>query len=63
MKDRDSGAFKLPGLSVEDTGKLIPEGTIFVGYRGSQAHNTYIAPTDPDSVDDIDIMSVYNTRD
>ena len=29
------------------------------GFRGSIAHNTYIPSTDPNSVDDIDIMCVY----
>lgn len=29
-----------------------------VGRRGSEAHGTYISPTDPDSIDDRDIMGV-----
>jgi predicted nucleotidyltransferase len=59
VKDRDTGEFRLPGLSAEDTLRLVPKGSIIVGYRGSQAHNTYITPTDPNSIDDIDIMSAF----
>ena len=59
MKDKDTGEFRLPNLSMEDTLKLVPESSILVGYRGSQAHNTYISPTEPSSIDDIDIMSIY----
>lgn len=33
-------------------------GTILSGYRGSQAHGTYRPNSDPDSTDDIDVMSV-----
>lgn len=38
---------------------LFPKNTILVGYRGSIAHNMYIPNTDPDSIDDIDIMGVF----
>jgi predicted nucleotidyltransferase len=31
---------------------------LFVCYRGSQAHGTYVPPTNPDSIDDIDLMGV-----
>jgi len=37
---------------------LIPNGTIILGYVGSHSHGTYIAPTDPDAIDDIDMMGV-----
>jgi len=50
---------RLPNLGAKITRELIPDGAILVGYRGSHAHNTYIPPTDPDSVDDIDIMTVF----
>lgn len=36
-----------------------PDNTIILGYRGSIAHNMYIPNTDPNSVDDIDLMGVY----
>lgn len=32
--------------------------SILMGYRGSQAHGTWRPPTDPTSIDDIDIMAV-----
>ena len=33
--------------------------TILAGYRGSVAHGMYIPHTDPNSVDDVDVMSVF----
>ena len=32
--------------------------SILIGYRGSQAHGTYRPPSEPDSVDDVDICAV-----
>lgn len=32
--------------------------SILIGYRGSQAHGTWVAPSEPNSIDDIDVMSV-----
>lgn len=37
---------------------LIPENTILLGYRGSIAHGTFIPSTNPDSIDDKDLMGV-----
>lgn len=34
----------------------IPSGTIMLAYRGSIAHNMYIPGTDPNSIDDVDLM-------
>lgn len=39
--------------------KLFPKNLVLCGYRGSYAQNTYIPNTDPNSVDDIDLMGVY----
>lgn len=36
-----------------------PATKIFVGYRGSVAHGMFVPSTDPNSIDDIDIMTVY----
>ncbi len=36
----------------------IPEGTILLGYRGSIAHNMYVPNTDPNSIDDVDLMGI-----
>lgn len=35
------------------------EDMIFIGYRGSVAHGTYAPSSDPDSIDDKDLMGVY----
>lgn len=35
----------------------IPGGTCLLGYRGSIAHNMYIPGTDPQSIDDVDLMA------
>jgi predicted nucleotidyltransferase len=32
---------------------------ILAGYRGSKAHNTYIPPTDPKGIDDVDVFQVF----
>ncbi len=34
----------------------------FAGYRGSQAHGTYVPPEDPNSIDDIDVFMVFINR-
>lgn len=49
---------KLSGLSFEETQKIIPSNTILLGYVGSISHGTQIPKTEPDSIDDIDIMGV-----
>lgn len=44
---------------VLDTQNLFPDNLVLCGYRGSYAQNTYIPNTNPNSVDDIDLMGVY----
>lgn len=39
--------------------ELFPDNLLLLGYRGSMAHNMYVPNTDPDSIDDIDLMGVY----
>jgi predicted nucleotidyltransferase len=39
--------------------ELFPTNLVMCGYRGSYAQNTYIPNTDPNSVDDVDLMGVY----
>jgi predicted nucleotidyltransferase len=39
--------------------QIFPDNLILSGYRGSIAHNMYIPNTDPNSIDDIDLMGVY----
>jgi predicted nucleotidyltransferase len=36
----------------------LPLNTIFLGYRGSQAHGTFVPKSNPNSIDDIDLMGV-----
>lgn len=49
----------MKNLSPEDRKKLFPDNVVLLGYRGSVAHNMYVPNTDPNSVDDIDMMGVY----
>lgn len=47
-------------LNAELAQALFPvENVILCGLRGSMAQNTYIPNTDPNSIDDIDLMGVY----
>lgn len=50
---------KLSGLSEQQTKDLLPENLILLGYRGSIAHGTYVPPSDPNSIDDKDVMGVF----
>ena len=36
-----------------------PNNLIYLCYRGSIAHNTFIPPTEPNSTSDVDLMGVY----
>ncbi len=49
---------KLKNCNQEDINTLLPENVILLGYRGSIAHGMYLDPTNPESVDDKDIMGV-----
>ena len=49
---------KLSGLSDSEVAQIVPDDTIILGYRGSIAHGMYVPPTDPNSIDDKDIMGV-----
>lgn len=46
-------------LSFEKHKDLFPNNVILAGYRGSVAHGMYIPDTDPNSIDDIDLMGVF----
>ena len=46
-------------LTDEEYGRLLPEGVVLLGYRGSIAHNCYVPNSDPNSIDDKDIMGVF----
>jgi len=49
----------MKNISQEQKKELFPENLILLGYRGSISHNMYLPNTDPDSIDDIDLMGVY----
>jgi len=48
----------IKGLTDEEVKSLIPHDPLIVGYRGSIAHNMYVPNTDPNSIDDKDVMAV-----
>lgn len=50
---------KLKGISFEEINTSVPERLILLGYRGSIAHGTYVLNSDPNSIDDKDIMGVF----
>jgi predicted nucleotidyltransferase len=37
----------------------LPEGLIYLCYRGSQSHGIYLKPDNPNSVDDIDLLGIF----
>lgn len=55
---RKAGELKVKGLNDKERELIIPQGTVLLGYRGSIAHGMYIPSSDPDSIDDKDIMGV-----
>ena len=46
-------------LSKKQQKNLLPDGLIFLGYRGSIAHDMYVPKHDPNSIDDRDLMGVF----
>lgn len=50
---------QLKGLSPEQVNQLLPEGLISLCWRGSVAHGMYVPKSDPDSIDDKDVMGIY----
>ena len=50
---------ELKGLSPEQIARLLPEGLISLCWRGSVAHGMYVPKSDPDSIDDKDVMGIY----
>ena len=52
-------SIELKGLSREQVTNLLPEGLISLCWRGSVAHGMYVPKSDPDSIDDKDVMGVY----
>jgi hypothetical protein len=50
---------KLKGLSEEEMHEIFHEKTLLAGYVGSISHGTYVPKSDPNSIDDKDVMFVY----
>jgi hypothetical protein len=50
---------KLKGLTPEQISNLLPEGLISLCWRGSVAHGMYVPKSDPNSIDDKDLMGLY----
>ncbi len=50
---------ELKGLSQAQIDRLLPEGLISLCWRGSVAHGMYVPKSDPDSIDDKDVMGIY----
>ncbi len=50
---------ELKGLSADQVDRLLPEGLISLCWRGSVAHGMYVPKSDPDSIDDKDVMGIY----
>lgn len=50
---------KLKGLTFEKCQRIFPSNVILAGYVGSIAHGTYILNSDPNSIDDKDVMGIY----
>lgn len=46
-------------LNEQEVRQLLPDGLILLGYRGSIAHNMYVPNSDPNSIDDKDVMGVF----
>lgn len=50
--------FRVADLFDQSHDFLWDDALLCLGYVGSQSHGTYVPPTDPDAIDDIDMMGV-----
>src|SRR5687767_1762507 len=50
---------ELKGLTPDQVDRLLPEGLISLCWRGSVAHGMYVPKSNPDSIDDKDVMGIY----
>jgi hypothetical protein len=53
---------QLKGLAPEQVDRLLPEGLISLCWRGSVAHGMYVPKSDPDSIDDKDVIGMYGPK-
>lgn len=49
----------MKGLNEAERKELVPDDLVVLGYRGSIAHGMYVPQTDPNSIDDKDVMGVF----
>jgi predicted nucleotidyltransferase len=49
----------MKNMTPELESKLFPDNVVLLGYRGSVAHNMYVPNSDPNSIDDVDLMAVF----
>lgn len=49
----------LKGLSAEESADIVVPGTILLAYRGSISHGMYVPSTDPNSIDDKDLIGAF----
>jgi predicted nucleotidyltransferase len=52
-------SINISGLSSDEAVEVLPEGLVVLGYRGSIAHGMYVPQSNPDSIDDKDLMGVF----
>ena len=52
----------MKSIHVEIPKEVLVDNLILLGYRGSISHNTYIPSTDPDGIDDVDLMGIFLAR-
>ena len=50
---------KLKNLSQDEVWKILPDNLLFLGYRGSIAHGMYVPNSNPDSIDDKDLIGAF----
>lgn len=50
--------FRVADLFDQSHDFLWDDALLCLGYVGSQSHGTYVPPTDPDAIDDVDVMGV-----
>jgi predicted nucleotidyltransferase len=49
----------MKNLTPEMKAELFPRDLVLLGYRGSIAHNMYVPNSDPNSIDDVDLMGIF----
>ncbi len=58
-RGEDVKDLKIKNLSFDESRKIFTDDIILAGYVGSIAHGTYILNSDPNSIDDKDVMAIY----